>query len=169
MRQKVKQSKPIWAADVSVGVALSTTQPPASGCSPQTIIHPSSLPPQLSQASIFLFCCIVLFKLPFFQLHFIPSPNLNMKTAAIVAATALVGGAAAGKHKMKLKKIPIDEQLKGATMHDFTRQLGQKYLSHTPRDFHIMDMFAPASVGTTKGGHKVPVTNYMNAQCMFCC
>jgi saccharopepsin len=81
-----------------------------------------------------------------------------MKTAAVVAAAALAGGAAAGVHKMKLKKIPIEEQLKGATMHEFTRQIGQKYLRQTDRDFHIREMFAP------QGGHKVPVTNYMNAQ-----
>jgi saccharopepsin len=85
-----------------------------------------------------------------------------MKTAAIVAAAAaLAGGAEAGKHRMKLQKVPLEEQLKGATMHDFTRQLGQKYLKSVGRDFQIQQAFAP------RGGHVVPVTNYMNAQCMY--
>jgi len=81
-----------------------------------------------------------------------------MKNSAVIAAAALVGGAAAGSHKLKLNKVPIAEQLKGATMHDLTRQLGQKYLRQTPRDFYQREMFAPRS------GHVVPVNNYMNAQ-----
>jgi len=85
-----------------------------------------------------------------------------MKTAAIVTAVAaLAGGADAGKHRLKLQKVPLEEQLKGATMHDFTRQLGQKYLKAVGRDFLTKEAFAP------RGGHVVPVTNYMNAQCKF--
>ncbi|KAF2670853.1 aspartyl proteinase [Microthyrium microscopicum] len=87
-----------------------------------------------------------------------------MRTAAVAAAAALVGGAAAGTHKMKLNKISLDEQLKGATMHELTRQLGQKYLRHTDRDFHIREMFSSPVSKPSKGGHVVPVTNYMNAQ-----
>jgi len=82
-----------------------------------------------------------------------------MKSTSVVAAAALMGGAAAGTHRMKLNKIPLDEQLKSATMHDLTTQLGQKYLRQSPRDFFRREMMAPTA------GHKVPVNNYMNAQC----
>jgi len=77
--------------------------------------------------------------------------------SSIFAGAVLLAGANAEVHKLKLKKVPLAEQLKDYTMHDMSRMLGQKYAR-----FHhgsIMDeMFA------LKGGHKVPVTNYMNAQ-----
>lgn len=86
-----------------------------------------------------------------------------MKTTTfITAAAALAGGAEAGKHRMKLQKVPLEEQLKGATMHDLTRQLGQKYLKSADR-MHTKEVFTP------RGGHRVPVSNYMNAQCMLVC
>ena len=85
-----------------------------------------------------------------------------MKTAAILAA-AVLAGADAKVHKMKLKKVPLDEQLKSYTMHDMSRMLGQKYSRYTRGSEFMEEMFS------TKGGHKVPVTNYMNAQCMFLC
>jgi saccharopepsin len=84
-----------------------------------------------------------------------------MKATAVLLSAAMVGSATAGVHKMKLQKIPLDEQLKSYTMHDMTKMLGQKYGQHklTPFDFYMKNMFA------NKGGHHVPVNNYMNAQC----
>lgn len=34
-----------------------------------------------------------------------------MKGASVIAASALLGAANAGVHKMKLKKVPLSEQL----------------------------------------------------------
>ena len=85
-----------------------------------------------------------------------------MKTAAILAAAAMAG-ADAKLHKMKMKKISLDEQLKSYTMHDMSRMLGQKYSRYSRGSDYMEEMFS------IKGGHKVPVTNYMNAQCMLSC
>jgi hypothetical protein len=82
-----------------------------------------------------------------------------MKTAAVVAA-AVLAGAEAKVHKMKMQKISLDEQLKSFTMHDMSRMLGQKYSRYTRGSEYMEEMFS------IQGGHKVPVTNYMNAQCM---
>jgi len=80
-----------------------------------------------------------------------------MKTSAIAGAM-LLAGANAEVHKLKMKKIPLGEQLKSYTMHDMSRMLGQKYARFTAGDEYMQEMFS------LKGGHKVPVTNYMNAQ-----
>jgi saccharopepsin len=84
-----------------------------------------------------------------------------MKYAALLAASALMAGAEAKVHKMKMKKIPLDEQLKSYTMHDMSRVLSQKYSKYTRGNQYMETMFS------SQGGHKVPVTNYMNAQCML--
>ena len=84
-----------------------------------------------------------------------------MKATTLVAATTLLGGASAGVHKMKLKKVPLKEQLESVGMNDMSRLLTQKYMSYGSYDkeTYVREMFAPRS------GHKVPVNNYMNAQC----
>jgi len=81
-----------------------------------------------------------------------------MKSVAIVAAAILAGGVDAGVHKMKMKKVPLAEQLKSYTMHDMSRTLGHKYSQYTRGQQYMEDVFS------IQGGHKVPVTNYMNAQ-----
>jgi saccharopepsin len=85
-----------------------------------------------------------------------------MKTSALLAVSAAIATASAEPHRMKLNKISLDEQLKSYTMHDMGHMLAQKYghkLSAT--EMRLKEMFSP------RAGHKVPVNNYMNAQCTY--
>jgi len=88
-----------------------------------------------------------------------------MKTGTVVAAAALLAGSAqAGVHKLKLNKVPLEEQLKNVPIHAQARQLGQKYLGNRPKT-HFDAMFEPQSVDFHGDGkHPVPVSNFMNAQ-----
>lgn len=79
-----------------------------------------------------------------------------MKTAALAAV--LIGGASAGVHRMKMKKVPLSEQVGSYPMHDMGRLMSQKYLSSNSRDSYIQEVFGQ------KGGHRVPISNYANAQ-----
>jgi len=76
----------------------------------------------------------------------------------------LMGSAQAGVHKMKLNKIPLEDQLAGFNVEEHVQALGQKYLGahHTPetRASAIFNSQPPKSDGV----HPVPVTNFMNAQ-----
>jgi len=81
-----------------------------------------------------------------------------MKTTALLAASALLGGTAAKPYKIKMKKVPLAEQLQSYTMHDMAQQLGQKYMAGN----HYLEKVFSNKV--PQGGHIVPVTNYMNAQ-----
>lgn len=84
-----------------------------------------------------------------------------MKTALLLAAGSLLGSASAGVHKMKLKKIPLSEQLEYANFQDQAKALGQKYLGIRPTT-HLEEVFK-ASVHAD-GDHPVPVSNFLNAQ-----
>jgi len=84
-----------------------------------------------------------------------------MKTALLLAAGSLLGSASAGVHKMKLKKIPLSEQLEYANFQDQAKALGQKYLG-IRRTTHLEEVFK-ASVHAD-GDHPVPVSNFLNAQ-----
>jgi len=84
-----------------------------------------------------------------------------MKTALLLAAGTLLGSASAGVHKMKLKKIPLSEQLEYANFQDQAKALGQKYLGIRPTT-HLEEVFK-ASVHAD-GDHPVPVSNFLNAQ-----
>jgi len=84
-----------------------------------------------------------------------------MKTALLLAAGSLLGSALAGVHKMKLKKIPLSEQLEYANFQDQAKVLGQKYLG-IRRTTHLEEVFK-ASVHAD-GDHPVPVSNFLNAQ-----
>lgn len=87
-----------------------------------------------------------------------------MKTTAALAA--LVGSAAAGMHKMKLEKVPLDQQLQAASITDQVKALRHKYtqqfLGSQPED-----IFRHTAIDLEKGPHEVPVENFLNAQCMF--
>lgn len=89
-----------------------------------------------------------------------------MKTAVVVAAATLLGSASAGIHKMKLHKIPLDEQLKYADIHTHARALGQKYMGPVRgSSSHLDEMFRDTSIHAEKGeGHSVPIANFLNAQ-----
>jgi len=71
----------------------------------------------------------------------------------------------AGIHKMPLKKVPLSEQL---THHDISTQmkhLGQKYMGIRPSQ-HEEEMFRTQEFDAEggKGGHFVPINNFLNAQ-----
>jgi len=85
-----------------------------------------------------------------------------MKSALFTAAL-LLGSASAGVHKLKLKKIPLSDQLEYANIEEHGRHLGQKYLGIRPSS-HAEEMFKDTSIKDGKGGHIVPVSNFLNAQ-----
>lgn len=80
----------------------------------------------------------------------------------LLTAAVLLGSAQAGVHKMKLKKIPLSEQLETVPLHTQMERLSQKYMGIRP-DNHVDAMFKDTSVHVG-GNHPVPVTNFMNAQ-----
>ncbi|ATY66780.1 vacuolar protease A [Cordyceps militaris] len=82
--------------------------------------------------------------------------------SALIAAAVLAGSAQAGIHKMKLQKIPLAEQLVGASFEAQAQQLGQKYLGARPAS--RADIIFNAKVAESKNGHLVPVSNFANAQ-----
>lgn len=89
-----------------------------------------------------------------------------MKGALVsTAAAVLLGSAQAEVHKMKLKKIPLSEQLQSIPMESQLRGLGQKYMGSRPES-HADAVFQDTSVHVD-GNHPVPITNFMNAQCMY--
>ena len=46
------------------------------------------------------------------------------------------------------------------------RALGQKYMGNRP-NAHMGGSFKDASIQPDKGGHQLPVDNFLNAQCML--
>lgn len=82
---------------------------------------------------------------------------------ALLTAAALLGSAQAGVHKMKLQKIPLDEQLQSVPINTQMERLSQKYMGVRP-DKHSEAMFSDASIHVD-GSHPVPISNFMNAQC----
>ncbi|KAK5140879.1 Vacuolar protease A [Oleoguttula sp. CCFEE 6159] len=85
-----------------------------------------------------------------------------MKGAFLLAAGALLGSVSAGVHKMKLKKVPLSEQLEHTTINEQMKALGQKYMGIRPQG-HADEMFKDTSIHLD-GGHPVPVNNFLNAQ-----
>jgi len=82
--------------------------------------------------------------------------------STLIAAAALLGSAQAGVHKMKLQKIPLAEQLAGATVEEQVQHLGQKYLGARPAS--RADVMFNSPPPKALAGHPVPVSNFMNAQ-----
>ncbi|KAI0165137.1 Asp-domain-containing protein [Hypoxylon sp. FL1284] len=81
---------------------------------------------------------------------------------ALLTAAVLLGSAQAGVHKMKLKKVPLADQLESIPIDAQMRGLGQKYLGHRP-DTHAQAVFQDTSVHIDKD-HPLPISNFMNAQ-----
>ncbi|WPH00339.1 Vacuolar protease [Acrodontium crateriforme] len=97
--------------------------------------------------------------------HQFPIPQLseNMKGGITIAtALAVAAPAYAGKHSMKLHKVPLSEQLEGANIGDHMKALGQKYMGVRP-EAHADGMFEETSYKGGKG-HPVAVSNFLNAQ-----
>jgi len=86
---------------------------------------------------------------------------------ALLTAAVLLGSAQAGVNKMKLKKIPLSEQLETVPINQQMERLGQKYMGLRPNT-HQEAMFQDTSVHVD-GNHPVPISNFMNAQCKFTC
>lgn len=84
-----------------------------------------------------------------------------MRTDLAIAATAMLGTASAGVHQMKLQKVPLSEQLKGASITEHARALGQKYMGARPPK--VSDMFKHTAIDIEKD-HDVPIENFLNAQ-----
>jgi len=82
---------------------------------------------------------------------------------AIVAAAVLLGSANAGVHKLPLKKISLSEQLTYANIDTHVKHLGQKYMGVRPQS-HVEEMFKDTAIHNQKGDHKVPMSNFLNAQ-----
>ncbi|KAL9624524.1 MAG: hypothetical protein Q9160_001188 [Pyrenula sp. 1 TL-2023] len=85
-----------------------------------------------------------------------------MKGRSLIAASALLGSASAGIHRMKLEKIPLSEQLEKSNFGDHVKALGQKYMGVRPPT--KSDVFKHTSIDLYKS-HDVPIENYLNAQC----
>ncbi|ROV95556.1 hypothetical protein VSDG_05361 [Cytospora chrysosperma] len=81
-----------------------------------------------------------------------------MKGALLSAMLMGASAQAAGVHKMKIQKIPFEEQLKSFPMQDQIKYLQEKY-SGAQHPFG----YDEPSMGPTRD-HPVPITNYMNAQ-----
>ncbi|KAF1916266.1 vacuolar protease A precursor [Ampelomyces quisqualis] len=82
-----------------------------------------------------------------------------MKSAMVLAAS--VGCAAAGMHRMPLKKVPLSEQLKHVDIQQQAAALGQKYMGVQAKS-HLEQVFKAPYIAD--GSHPVPVSNFLNAQ-----
>jgi saccharopepsin len=85
-----------------------------------------------------------------------------MKSALLAAAMLLGSANAAGVHKLKLKKVPLSEQMAALPIDTQLRHLGQKY-SGIRHDNHVDAMF-DTQMSIDGEGHLVPISNYANAQ-----
>ncbi|KAF9253078.1 hypothetical protein DTO013E5_2472 [Penicillium roqueforti] len=84
-----------------------------------------------------------------------------MKSFTILAASALLGSAAAEVHKLKLNKVPLSEQLDTHNIDAHMHNLGQKYMGIRPEKHQ--DLFHDTSLNPASG-HNVLVDNFLNAQ-----
>ncbi|KAK3346770.1 vacuolar protease A precursor [Lasiosphaeria hispida] len=85
-----------------------------------------------------------------------------MKGALLTAAVLLGSTQAAGVHKMKLKKVPLAEQLEAVPIDVQMKHLGQKYMGVRPQSH--ADAVFKGMTANVKGNHPVPISNFMNAQ-----
>ena len=93
-----------------------------------------------------------------------------MKAGFITAAAGLAGLVHGGVHTLKLQKVPLSEQLEHADINTqanslYKKYAGQKYMGIRP-DQHKDEMFKETSIHLVQDDHPVPVSNFLNAQCM---
>ncbi|KAJ5439871.1 Vacuolar protease A [Penicillium daleae] len=81
-----------------------------------------------------------------------------MKSLSLLTASALLGAASAEVHKLKLNKVPLDEQFAAANIDRHVQSLGQKYMGYRPSSSYQDTSIKP------EGGHNVLVDNFLNAQ-----
>ncbi len=94
-----------------------------------------------------------------------------MKAGLIIAATGLAGLVHGGVHTLKLQKVPLSEQLEHADITTHAKSLykkyaGQKFMGVRPEQ-HKEEMFKETSIHLDKDDHPVPVSNFLNAQCLY--
>ncbi|KAF3763041.1 hypothetical protein M406DRAFT_83961 [Cryphonectria parasitica EP155] len=83
-----------------------------------------------------------------------------MKGAMLSAMLFGASAQAAGVHKMKIQKIPLEEQMKAFPLQQQAKWLEQKY-SGDWNPFSSQQQQQPISI---EKGHQVPIENYLNAQ-----
>jgi len=89
-----------------------------------------------------------------------------MRYSVLLATSALLGLASAKVYTAKLQKVSLSEQLENANIGDHVKALGQKYMG-VRAEKHIEEMFRDTRFREDKGhDHSVPITNFLNAQCM---
>ncbi|RYP93464.1 hypothetical protein DL770_000348 [Monosporascus sp. CRB-9-2] len=88
--------------------------------------------------------------------------GVTIKGALLSIAAVLLGSAQAEMYKMKLKKIPLSEQLQSIPMESQLRGLGQKYMRARLQNFRDT-IFEDTSI-YVDGNYPVPITNFINAQ-----
>ncbi|KAK3376725.1 vacuolar protease A precursor [Lasiosphaeria ovina] len=81
---------------------------------------------------------------------------------ALLTAAMLLGSSQAAVHKLKLKKVPLAEQLESVPIDTQMEHLGQKYMGIRPQS-HANAVFNGLKA-EVKGKHPVPISNFMNAQ-----
>ena len=94
-----------------------------------------------------------------------------MKSGLVLAAAAFASLADCGVHKLKLEKVSLSEQLEHADITTHAKSLykkysGQKFMGVRP-SAHKDEMFRDASIHLDQDDHPVPVSNFLNAQCLF--
>lgn len=94
-----------------------------------------------------------------------------MRSALILGLGAFSGLVHGGVHKLKLEKVSLSEQLEQADIDTqahslYKKYTGQRFMGVRP-DIHKDEMFKDTSIHLDKGGHPVPVSNFLNAQCTF--
>lgn len=94
----------------------------------------------------------------------------NMKSGLVFAAAAFAGLANCGVHKLKLEKVPLSEQLEHADIATHAKSLykkysGQRFMGIRP-EAHMENMFRDTSVHSDQDHYPVPVSNFLNAQCL---
>ncbi|KAF4261209.1 hypothetical protein CNMCM8812_001143 [Aspergillus fumigatus] len=86
-----------------------------------------------------------------------------MKSTSLLTASVLLGSASAAVHKLKLNKVPLDEQLLQYThnIDAHVRALGQKYMGIRP---NVHQELLEENSLNDMSRHDVLVDNFLNAQ-----
>ncbi|GIK01569.1 vacuolar protease A [Aspergillus viridinutans] len=84
-----------------------------------------------------------------------------MKSTSLLTASVLLGYASAAVHKLKLNKVPLDEQLYTHNIDAHVRALGQKYMGIRP---NVHQELLEENSLNDMSRHDVLVDNFLNAQ-----
>ncbi|RHZ66908.1 pepsin-like aspartic protease [Aspergillus thermomutatus] len=84
-----------------------------------------------------------------------------MKSTSLLTASVLLGYASAEVHKLKLNKVPLDEQLYTHNIDAHVRALGQKYMGIRP---NVHQELLEENSLNDMSRHDVLVDNFLNAQ-----